>query len=682
MAHVSTTRVSVIPTESTSPCCRPSARDPLRRPAVQRRHFGVCFVMLSLQFVIPLLVLGASGSALASTHPQSDWVGGVDGSVPVSEWADEFLSSTDVSWRAIPGQLALSSLPIAPQTGFVTSAAPLCRSVASGDLDGDGDVDLMTALALTSFPGTGKVRWYENAGDGVGWTEHEVDSDFYGGWGITSEDIDGDGDLDIVASAFYGDPQRNGRWVWYENVDGDAMTWSKHPISTGNFYGTQMAATADMDGDGDPDVLGCSTLTYLGSENDDVYWFENVDGGSSWVQHRIDENYSDAIEVAAADLDQDGDLDVVGTSYGEQNVVWWENTSGDATQWVQHVIIGFTTTDNAVSVGDVDDDGDLDVVAAGVNAVAVAWFENLDGVGLSWAGHAVGQIPGASDVDLADLDGDGSLDILATSPGSDVSFTVWFRNLSSGAGFDVRLIEEDHDNSQATLAADIDGDGALEAIYTEEGSFAGDVSGIHRAEITSFRGAGELESLVLDAGEPTDWSSIDWESLVPASTDLAVQVRSSNDPNDLGPWSSDITSPGSLAGILDPGTRYAQYKVLLTSSDSSMSPVLREISLVEGNTSSAPGSEGDTRSLAATLSFETLLPNPTAGASVARFSLPNAESVRLEIVDPSGRRIATPLSAVLGAGLHDVALPELAAGVYLVRLQSESGSAVRKLVVR
>ncbi|MEZ4649390.1 MAG: FG-GAP-like repeat-containing protein [Candidatus Eisenbacteria bacterium] len=643
----------------------------MRTDARRRLRFGA----ISLRFVMPLLLV-ASGPVFASMHLQADWSGGPDGTMSaVPEWGDAFHTSTDVSWRAVPGQIVLGSAPITPQTGFVTTTAPACRSVASGDLDGDGDVDLMTALALTSFPGTGKVRWYENGGDGVGWTEHEVDSDFYGGWGITCEDIDGDGDLDIVASAFYGEPQRNGRWVWYENVDGDASTWSKRAISTGNFYGTQMAATADIDGDGDPDVLGCSTLTYLGNENDDVYWFENVDGGTSWVQHAVDGVYPDAIEVTAADLDQDGDLDIVGTSYAEQDVVWWENTSGDGLQWTKHVIIGFTATDNAVTVGDVDDDGDLDVVAAGVNAVAVAWFENLDGFGQSWAGHAVGQIPGASDVALADLDGDGQLDILATSPGSDVSFTVWFRNLGAGQSFAVRLIEEDHDNSQAAIATDIDGDGALEVVYTEEGGFAGDVSGLHRAEITFFRSAGELESFVLDAGAPTDWATIDWDSMVPVSTDLAIQVRSSNDPNDLGPWSADIASPGSLAGILDPGTRYVQYKVFLSSGDSSVSPILREISLVDGNTSSAPGS-GEEASPHA-LSLLGASPNPFRGATAIRFQLAEASPVRIEVLDVTGRLVRTLTDAAFGAGAHQVPWDgrnadgsEMPSGVYLYRVQA------------
>ncbi|MCA9726289.1 MAG: T9SS type A sorting domain-containing protein [Candidatus Eisenbacteria bacterium] len=625
---------------------------------------------------------GSGASVQAATHGQSDWSGGPAGALgPVSTWGDQFANTTQTSWLSIPGQLALSSTPMGAQTGFITSTAPSCRSVASGDLDGDGDVDVMTALPLTSFPGTGKVRWYENAGDGITWTEHEIDDDFYGGWGITAGDIDGDGDLDVVASAFYGNPDRNGRWVWYENLDGAAGSWAKHAISTGNFYGTQMAAAADLDGDGDLDVYGCSTLTYLGSENDDVYWFENTAGdGSAWVQHRVDTDYRDAIEVAAADIDKDGDLDLVGTSYGIESIVWWENVDGDGIQWTRRTVTPFTPTNNAVAVADLDDDGDLDVVAAGVNAVAVAWYENIDGFGLSWAAHGLGQIPGASDVAIADLDGDGELDILASSPDLDFSFTVWFRNQGGAAGFTLFLIEQGHDNSEAAIAADLDGDGSLEVVYTEEGAFQGDISGLHRASITAFRTSGELVSSVLDAGDATTWTTIDWDAAVPPSTSLVFQVRSGNDAGDLGPWSSDIESPGSLAGILAPDTRYAQYRVIAASSDPAVSPILYGMSVDEGSAASTPDGEGSP--FPTTVSFQNLWPNPTSGSSTALFALPSTARTRLEIIDPAGRRLATPLSEVLEAGSHQVALPELPAGVYLVRLRSGSESTVRKLVVR
>jgi uncharacterized protein YuzB (UPF0349 family) len=380
-----------------------------------------------------------TGVATADPQIQTDWSGGPGEPGPVLEWSDRFDNATQMSWRSVAGQLVLSSVPAAPSGDSVTDSAPLCRSVASGDLDGDGDEDLMTALPLTSFPGTGKVRWYENMGDGETWTEHEVDDDFYGGDAITAADLDGDEDLDIVASAFYDrDPNgRNGRYVWYENADGGAGTWLKHPIA-GNLWGTQMVATSDIDGDGDLDVYGSSTLTYIGNTNDDVYWFENVDGeGGSWIQHAIDEDFPDAIEAVATDVDGDGYLDIVCVAYGTHDLAWWENQDGSGMTWVKHLITDFTLLDNAIAVEDLDDDGDVDIVGAGQNAVVTGWYENADGQGGTWDAHTIGAISAGTDLAIADLDGDGLLDVLAAGTDLYNSSVAWFRNLGGlpGQGF-------------------------------------------------------------------------------------------------------------------------------------------------------------------------------------------------------------------------------------------------------
>ncbi len=388
---------------------------------------------------VAVLILNMTGVATADPQIQTDWSGGPGEPGPVLEWSDRFDNATQMSWRSVAGQLVLSSVPAAPSGDSVTDSAPLCRSVASGDLDGDGDEDLMTALPLTSFPGTGKVRWYENMGDGETWTEHEVDDDFYGGDAITAADLDGDEDLDIVASAFYDrDPNgRNGRYVWYENADGGAGTWLKHPIA-GNLWGTQMVATSDIDGDGDLDVYGSSTLTYIGNTNDDVYWFENVDGeGGSWIQHAIDEDFPDAIEAVATDVDGDGYLDIVCVAYGTHDLAWWENQDGSGMTWVKHLITDFTLLDNAIAVEDLDDDGDVDIVGAGQNAVVTGWYENADGQGGTWDAHTIGAISAGTDLAIADLDGDGLLDVLAAGTDLYNSSVAWFRNLGGlpGQGF-------------------------------------------------------------------------------------------------------------------------------------------------------------------------------------------------------------------------------------------------------
>ena len=61
----------------------------------------------------------------------------------------------------------------------------------------------------------------------------------------------------------------------------------------------------------------------------EVRWFENLDSvGSSWASHLIESNYDHAIRAYTGNLDSDGDIDLVGTAYFGNEIAWWENRGG------------------------------------------------------------------------------------------------------------------------------------------------------------------------------------------------------------------------------------------------------------------------------------------------------------------------------------------------------------------
>ena len=139
----------------------------------------------------------------------------------------------------------------------------------------------------------------------------------------------------------------------------------------------------DVDGDGDLDVLAAAI------EADVVTWHENVAGdGSVFATHTIATGADGASDVRAADVDRDGDLDAVAILRVGNAVLWYENTAGDGSAWAAHTISTVSTWGRAVFLDDVDVDGDLDVVSAwgaplGGGTVGLAWHENL-GAGASW----------------------------------------------------------------------------------------------------------------------------------------------------------------------------------------------------------------------------------------------------------------------------------------------------------
>src|SRR5262249_60113884 len=106
---------------------------------------------------------------------------------------------------------------------------------------------------------------------------------------------------------------------WYGTGGAAVPRFTLHTIST-TANGAASVAAVDLDGDGDTDVLSASFL------DDKVAWYEN-DGASvpTFTLRTISTTADGALSVAAADLDGDGDLDVLSASIFDSKLAWYEN---------------------------------------------------------------------------------------------------------------------------------------------------------------------------------------------------------------------------------------------------------------------------------------------------------------------------------------------------------------------
>jgi hypothetical protein len=127
---------------------------------------------------------------------------------------------------------------------------------------------------------------------------------------VYAADVDGDGDMDVLSASFNDD-----KIAWYEN-DG-RQNFTNH-IITRAADGAQSVYAADVDGDGDLDVLSAS------SNDDKIAWYEN-DGEQNFTSHVITSSAAQARSVYAADVDGDGDMDVLSASRFGDNIAWYEN---------------------------------------------------------------------------------------------------------------------------------------------------------------------------------------------------------------------------------------------------------------------------------------------------------------------------------------------------------------------
>jgi hypothetical protein len=430
-------------------------------------------------------------------------------------------------------------------------------SVYSEDIDGDGDMDMLGA----AYDGD-DITWWENSdtSPGIYWTEHIINENFDGAESVYSEDIDGDGDMDILGAAYEGN-----NITWWENIDGSGTSWAEHTVDDG-FYGAGSIYSEDIDGDGDMDILGAALFS------NDITWWENIDGsGTSWIEHIVDGEFEGAYSIYSEDIDSDGDMDILGAAFYDNDITWWENIDGSGTSWAEHTVDGNFLTATSVYSEDIDGDGDMDILGTAFDDNDITWWENIDGSGTYWTEHTVdGGFDGAWFVYSEDIDDDGDMDMLgAAKKGNDIT---WWENIDgSGTSWTKHNVDGDFDGAVSVYSEDIDGDGDMDMLGA-----ASNADDITWWELTGYSPEGSLESSILDTQCSPQWASIDWNSSEPAGTDLYFRYKTSDDPGNMGAWSDPIYEPCFLSGLLD---RYFQYKVLMETDDPDFTPVLHDLTL-------------------------------------------------------------------------------------------------------
>lgn len=289
--------------------------------------------------------------------------------------------------------------------------SPNVSASIAADLDGDGDVDVVSATNFQNGVLLRGVFWHENDGSG-NFTRRQVSNA-----GAVNRveslfvsDVDGDGDQDILAIT----NSTNGNNVSVLLNNG-SQSFSVQTVGTASFGRSVFAA--DVDSDGDIDVLSAS-------RNDDkVAWFENQ-GGLSFQEHVLTTSANGAASVFAVDVDGDGDTDVVSASNQDSTVAWFENDGEQ--NFTERPISTSDRGTFAVFAADFDGDGDIDVLSSATANGELALHVN-DG-NENFAKRSFGSgLANARRIFAADIDGDGDLDALAASatPGSTVS---WFEN--------------------------------------------------------------------------------------------------------------------------------------------------------------------------------------------------------------------------------------------------------------
>ncbi len=324
------------------------------------------------------------------------------------------------------------------------------NGIATGDMDKDGDVDVLTAIR-----GYGTFLCRNNGGGS--WSIVNIDGRY--AWNVQVADVDRDGNLDAVSSLDYG-----GVALLYGNGAGGFVLGSSPA-----FIGSMSVGVSDFNNDGLPDLIGPD----FGTER--LMAYQNL-GGRTWSANLgpptahpfqlVSENAPSAFDLYGnGNLDQVASYHAVSGYFPPMTVVIFEGAGAPLSpSWTMRTLDVLPYRGLPVGVADLDDDGDLDIFVGGSSGALGFRAYRGDGTGNFTAenvpyAYGLGSRHGFS---VVDFNGDGTSDIVATRHPPGV--------YESNAGFAI-LYQTPPPNVVPTVDAGADASVTEGSPFSQGGSF-------------------------------------------------------------------------------------------------------------------------------------------------------------------------------------------------------------------
>jgi hypothetical protein len=304
-------------------------------------------------------------------------------------------------------------------------------------------------------------------------------------------DLNGDGFEDVIIGNYVIDGSSEGTLAWYEYPH-----WRRHIMARANLEAG--GAVYDVNGDGRLDII--AGQPYYGNE---LYWFENPsDPRRPWTRRVIEDSFKKYHDQVVGDVDGDGEDELLFSSQLGRALAYYDlppdPTSSPWPSECRHLICKDVAVEG-LAIADLDGDG-INEIMAGPNI----FKPPRDGSG-EWSREIIsefhartygGLVFSETRIKVADLNGDGTLDLVMSECESEMGRLAWFE----GPSWRMHIIADDLFNPHSLQLADFNGDGHADIFVGEMGLGRNPQP---KLLIYLNDGGGIFDELLIDSEHPT-----------------------------------------------------------------------------------------------------------------------------------------------------------------------------------
>lgn len=321
-------------------------------------------------------------------------------------------------------------------------------NIVSKDIDNDGLKDIIVVSGYED-----KLFWFKNMGNFNFSSEIIISNNLDNPKSIAIEDMDNDGDNDIIVGLNNDDNVS----LFKNNSDGN---FSAQQIIYTLDNGVNYLILKDLDNNGYLDIIS-------GQENGTIYWAKNIDGINFSSSNYITGSADDGTGFDFIDINNDTYLDIVFASNYDDNVKYLINQSGNTFSPIAVVIDNNVSDPYQVKSLDFDDDGDLDVLLSTFTNDMLGWYENNNDGTFSILTEITNNISNPKDFVLEDLNNDGSVEIITSSYSNNIASMLKlsiFEKNELNISYDEKIINFYLGAANAVKIADLNNDGSNDIV--------------------------------------------------------------------------------------------------------------------------------------------------------------------------------------------------------------------------